>query len=432
MLNVRPEYNIDLPEPHPIQEKIKNSTAKRKIIRAGRRSGKTVIASILAVESFLNKGRPLYAAPTTDQLHTFWNEVKNALWPLIESGLYVKNESERFIERPLTKNRIKGKTAWNSDMLRGDYCDLLIIDEFQLVDEKMWDEVGAPMLLDSNGDAVFIYTPPSLHSRSASKARNPRHAAKMFEKAQNDPRWEAFHFTPHDNPYISHEALDEITLDMSSLAYRQEIMAEDVDEVIGALWSRDLIAKSKTNKLPDMVRIVVGVDPPGSSVTECGIVVAGLGVDQKAYVLADYSRAGTPQTWASGVIRAYMDKDVDIVVGEQNYGGDMVKNTITQVAKEEGQNIRYKHVTATRGKAVRAEPIVAGFEQGRMFLAGDFPYLEDELCTWIPGETRDSPNRLDAMVWALTELVIAHRPWRPVRTSTKKEKPKDEIFYPIR
>lgn len=113
-------------------------------------------------------------------------------------------------------------------------------------------------------------------------------------------------------------------------------------------------------------------------------------------------------------IDSYINNQADMVIGEQNYGGDMVQNTIMQAAKESNLTIRYKNVTATRGKAVRAEPVVAGFEQNRIFLVGEFPYLEDELCTWIPGETRESPNRLDAMVWALTELMITSRPWRPL------------------
>ena len=101
------------------------------------------------------------------------------------------------IERPGSDQRIRAKTAWNADTLRGDYADLLILDEWQLMNEEAWEVVGAPMLLDNNGDAVFIYTPPSLHSRSTSKARDPRHAAKLFQRAQADTtgRWEVFHFT---------------------------------------------------------------------------------------------------------------------------------------------------------------------------------------------------------------------------------------------
>ena len=127
--------------------------------------------------------------------------------------------------------------------------------------------MGAPMLLDNNGDAVFIYTPPSLRSRSVTKARDPQHASKMFKKARKDKtgRWRAYHFTSKANPHISEEGLAEISEDMTALAYRQEILAEDIDEVPGALWSRALLDKCRVapEDVPDLVRIVVAVDPSG-------------------------------------------------------------------------------------------------------------------------------------------------------------------------
>jgi len=114
----------------------------------------------------------------------------------------------------------------------------------------------------------------------------------------------------------------------------------------------------------------------------------------------------------------------------------MVENTIKQIAREMDVQIRYKNVTATRGKAIRAEPVVAGFEQGRIFLAGEFPSLEDELCLWVPGESRESPNRLDAFVWACTELMPKTSSWRPAEqrenemTEEEKQKKADEMFFP--
>lgn len=217
---------------HEHQRAIVESQAKRKVVRAGRRGGKTVIAARMCVDRFLQGQRPLYATPTTDQLGTWWFEVKRALTEPINAGIFKKNEIEHTIEKEGTQNRIKGKTAWNADMLRGDYSDFLVLDEFQLMNEDTWEVVGAPMLLDNNGDAMFIYTPPSLRSTGVSKARDPRHAAKMFKMAQEDKtsRWQAFHFTSHDNPYISGEALQELIQDMSRQSYRQEILAED-DEV---------------------------------------------------------------------------------------------------------------------------------------------------------------------------------------------------------
>lgn len=412
------EYKVRLPTPHAKQKIIIVSKVKRKIVRAGRRGGKTVTAAIIAVKKFLAGYRILYAAPTYEQTERFWFETSKALAEPIKAGLYYKNEALHIIERQGTQNRIKAKTAWNADTLRGDYADFLILDEWQLMDEDAWEHVGAPMLLDNNGDALFIYTPPSLHSRSISKARDPRHAAKMFEKAEKDNsgRWEAFHFTSHDNPHISPDALGEIAKDMSRLSYRQEIMAEDISEAPGALWTRDLISRFRTESHPDLARVVVGVDPPGGA-AECGIIAAGVaktGDLLHGYILSDRSLQASPNVWAEAVISAFINHKADRVVGEANFGGDMVENTILQAARSRGQAISYKNVHASRGKAVRAEPVVAMYEQGRIHHVGEFPYLEDELCMWIPGETRESPNRLDALVWAITELMISSSSWRPL------------------
>jgi len=404
---IKPEYKVRLRRPHTKQEEIRQSQVKRKVVRAGRRGGKTVIAATICIDKFLEGLRPLYATPTSDQLDTWWFEVKRALAEPIDAGIYKKNETEHTIEREGTKNRIKGKTAWNADMLRGDYSDFLVLDEYQLMNEDTWEVVGAPMLLDNNGDAMFIYTPPSFHSRSISKARDPRHAAKMFKMAQEDTtgRWHIFHFTSSDNPYISQEALKNIIQDMSRLSYRQEILAEDIEEAPGALWTRELISKSCIIQYPTLIRVVVGVDPPGGR-TECGIITAGLGSDNHGYVLEDRSLHGSPDTWADAVLTAYNRNQADRIVGEVNFGGDMVEATIMQAAKSRNQIVSYKNVHASRGKAVRAEPVVAGFEQGRIHLVGEFPHLEDEMVSWIPGESRESPNRIDALVWAITELML--------------------------
>jgi len=223
------EVTVTTRDPHEKQLEFINSTAKRKIVKAGRRSGKTVGIAIHAVESFIEGHRVLYAAPTGEQTDRFWYEVTRALRPLIETRAYHKDETERFIEKVGTENRIKAKTAWNANTLRGDYADVLILDEWQLMAEDTWGDVGAPMLLDNNGNAVFIYTPPSLKSSGTSRARDPRHASKMFKMAKADVtgRWAAFHFTSFDNPHLSHEALAEITLDMSRDSYLKEILAEE-------------------------------------------------------------------------------------------------------------------------------------------------------------------------------------------------------------
>ena len=399
------EFCVRLKKPHWKQVLFLCSKAKRKIVRAGRRGGKTVGAAILAVKCLLAGRRVLYAAPTAEQLGTFWKEVRTVLAPLIEAGVFIKNEAEHTIECPGTNQRIKAKTAWNADMLRGDYADLLILDELQLVNESAWEEVGAPMLLDNDGDAIFIYTPPSLHSRSASKARDPRHASKLFAKAQADTtgRWEAFHFTSRDNPHISSDALAGITKDMTRMAYRQEIEAEDINEVPGALWKRSVIDKARVTEHPQLTAIVVAIDPSVTSKEssdEAGIVVGGIGADDHGYLLADLSRRASPKEWATVAIQEYHGREADRIVGEVNNAGEMVELTLRTI----DPNVPYLAVHASRGKLTRAEPICALYEQGRIHHVGYFEQLEDEMCSYVPGAA--SPSRMDAMVWLFTELML--------------------------
>lgn len=395
------EYEIVLPEPHARQKEFIHSTAKRRIIRAGRRGGKTFGMVILAVESYLDSKRVLYAAPTADQLSRFWAGVTKALDAPIRAGVFKKNETEHTIELPGTEQRIRAKTAWNADTLRGDYADLLILDEWQLMNEDAWQLVGAPMLLDKDGDAVFIYTPPSLHSRSMSKADDPQHAAKLFKKAKADisGRWATFHFTSAENPHISKQALSDITGDMTDLAYRMEILAEDVDEAPGALWTRATIEDNRLKEHPDFDRVVVGVDPSATSTgDEAGIVTAGIAGDH-LYTTADDSIQGSPKTWATRAVWAYHRAKADAIIAESNNGGEMVRDVILTVDPK--VNVRLVH--ASRGKATRAEPVAAIYEHGRGHHVGSFPQLEDEMCLWIPGDA--SPNRMDALVWAATDLL---------------------------
>ena len=227
-----------------------NSEVKRIIAKAGRRSGKTVGLAKRAVERFLQKRRQLYAAPTGTQTDAFWYEVCASLAEPIDAGILHKNETERFIELPGTKQRIKAKTAWNANTLRGDYADDLYLDEFQLMAEDTWAEVGAPMLIDNDGDAVFCFTPPSLMSSGVSKARDPRHATKFYKSHDGEDGWLCIHATSHDNPYISREGLDQVTRDMSLEAYRREIMAEDDDiELSWLVYSKFSEAICKIHRL---------------------------------------------------------------------------------------------------------------------------------------------------------------------------------------
>jgi phage terminase large subunit-like protein len=183
---------------------------------------------------------------------------------------------------------------------------------------------------------------------------------------------------------------------------RQELYAEILEDVVGALWTRDILEAGRVTSTPALRRIVVGVDPEitsGEDAAETGIIVAGVariaGVDHY-YVLDDMSIRETPRGWAQNAVAAYHKYRADRVIAEVNQGGEMVEYTIQTVDR----GVPVKMVHASRSKQARAEPISALYEKGFVHHVGYFPYLEDQLCSWVPGEK--SPDRLDAMVWALS------------------------------
>ena len=183
---------------------------------------------------------------------------------------------------------------------------------------------------------------------------------------------------------------------------RQELLGELLEDVAGALWTLALLDENRVESAPDMQRIVVAVDPSGGSGPdndEQGIMVVGLAVDGEVYVLADRSCKLSPHGWASRAIGAFHEFSADRVVAEVNYGGAMVESTIRQVSK----TVPIKVISASRGKVQRAEPVAAAYEQHRVHHVGAFPKLEDQLTTWTP-QDGTSPDRLDALVWAVTEL----------------------------
>ena len=184
---------------------------------------------------------------------------------------------------------------------------------------------------------------------------------------------------------------------------RQELYGEIIDDVEGALWTRDLLDINRVAEQPHFARIVVAIDPAvtsGENSDMTGIVVAGLSADAHYYVLEDLTVKASPQTWANVAVTAFHKWKADRIVGETNNGGDMIEHLLRQV----DPSIPYRKVTATRGKLVRAEPVAALYEQHRAHHVGNLPDLEDQLCNWTP-DSNSSPDRMDAMVWAITELM---------------------------
>lgn len=184
---------------------------------------------------------------------------------------------------------------------------------------------------------------------------------------------------------------------------RQELSGEVLDDVEGALWHPGMIDAGRVRDVPDLDRIVVAVDPAvtaGPDSDETGIVVAGrsAGNPTRFYVLADVSGRYTPDGWAQIVADTADEYDADEIVAEANQGHDLVVGVLRRAAPR----MRVRKVNASRGKRTRAEPVVALYEQGRVHHVGGFPIMEDQMCAWIPGAA--SPDRMDALVWAITDL----------------------------
>ena len=242
------------------------------------------------------------------------------------------------------------------------------------------------------GKELIDFNPPSIN----------HWAYKIFHKRQfpdgrlvpdNDYKW--IKMNPGDNPHVSKQYLE--TLSLMSAAKRNRFLNGEYQTDSGSLWKRNWIKIDPTER--HYQRIIIGVDPSGSKGgDEIGIIVAGK-FGNEYRILDDCSMHGTPAEWSAAVAKAYRDYRADLVVAERNYGGDMVEHTIRTAYRD----INVKLVTSSRGKLIRAEPISALYEHGKVKHKYEMTELENELCLYNE-DTKESPNRLDAMVFALTEL----------------------------
>ncbi|HUK34786.1 MAG TPA: terminase family protein, partial [Vicinamibacterales bacterium] len=290
--------------------------------------------------------------------------------------------------------------AESPDMLRGPQHDLAWCDEpakWKNLRKKdveggtAWDNLMMGLRMGPNPQCCATTTPRSIPWLTELMGKPSTVVSKgtSYENRVNlSPKW--FH--------------DVIRSYEGTRLGRQEINAEVLGDVEGALWTRSLIEENRVEKMPcEAVRTVVAIDPAVTAEEEsdeCGILTCALGTDGQGYVLADDSLRISPDGWARRAIRAYNEHDADRVIGEANNGGDLIETVLRTVER----SVPYSKVHASKSKHTRAEPVSALYEQGKVHHVGSFPMLEDEMSTWVPGDK--SPNRMDALVWALTALMI--------------------------
>jgi predicted phage terminase large subunit-like protein len=291
-------------------------------------------------------------------------------------------------------------TCYSADayeQLRGPQFDGAWVDELAKFryPEQVWDQLMLSLRLGDNPRAVVTTTPKPL---------------KILKELVASPEVHITRGTTFDNTAnLPTSFLKRVRnrFEGTRLGH-QELYGEILSQTEGTLWTPDLLERYRIKDLPPLIRVVVAIDPATTShdlSDETGIIVAGLGQDQCGYILEDHSGRVNPTEWARRAVKAYWHHKADRVVAEVNKGGDLVE----RVVRSMDANVSYKAVRATRGKYTRAEPIAALYEQGRVFhVTKGLDTLEQQMCSYAPGHSSKSPDRLDALVWALTELMLIH------------------------
>lgn len=283
------------------------------------------------------------------------------------------------------------------DSLRGPQFDAAWCDELAKwkYAQDTWDMLQFGLRLGDNPRQIITTTPRSM----------PLLRELLKDKAMPVTRMK----TSDNSQFLATGFMDYMQLRyQGSRLGRQELDGEMIEDRPGALWSRDLVERCFTDKAAELCRIVMAVDPPASSgrnADRCGIVVVGLGRDNIAYVLEDATiEQAKPHQWADKAIKQFHHFEADIILAEVNQGGEMV----VAVIHAQDPLVPVRSVRAKRGKWLRAEPIAALYQQGRIRHAGRFMALEDEMCDLGPDglSSGRSPDRVDALVWALQELLL--------------------------
>ncbi len=369
------------------------------LLLAGRGFGKTKTASedIANYALWTPQRCVAVVAPTHKDLDQTCFEGESGLLKSIPEACIKKYNSVDHEIILYNGTRILGYSAEKPDRLRGPnfhraWCDELASWRYT----DAWDMLMFALRLGVNPQVVVTTTPrptkliKDLIKSSATQLTR----GSTFENSAN--------LAPSTLAYLTDKYAN-------TRLGRQELHAEVLSDNPGALWTRSNIEEFRVHELPGFQRIVVAIDPAVTSKDtsdETGIIACGLGKkDKHGYVIHDVSMQGTPQEWATAAVRLYHNLRADVIVAETNNGGDMIETIIRTI----DPNIPYKGVHASRGKIIRAEPISALYEQGKVHHLGLFAELEDQLCEWSPLSDAGSPDRLDALVWALTELMTENQ-----------------------
>lgn len=390
------------------------------MLQAGRGAGKTLTGADDAIEHSLHYPRYRYGivAPTLGDAREIVMEGETGLLNVLTNGTpqmpglglaegtdFTYNRTRLEIDFP-NKSHIKAYGSEKPDRLRGPQHHRLWFEELASFKDAYkgdglqttFNNALLGLRLKGFGPTRYIVTttprPVKLIADLAARENVVVSRGSTYDNLDNlDPEFAA-EILRYEGTHLG----------------RQELLGEIITQVPGALWQWSWINTYRLAEVPEMVRIVVGVDPSGGS-DEIGIVAAGkiqspcpCG-DQNERgphyaVLADASLEASPEQWSATAINLYQTLKADRIIAERNFGGEMVESTM----RAANRHVPVKVIHASRGKAQRAEPVSAVYEQGRVHHVDGFLHLESEMTSWVPGESDWSPNRIDALVWAMNEL----------------------------
>ena len=366
---------------------------------AGRGFGKTRCgAEDIALYAMRNANvNCAVVAPTHGDLRRVCFGGESGLLSVIPKECFLKSNDQKGYSSSVSEirlwngSKITGYAAQEPERLRGPQFHRAWCDEVGAwrYGQDAFDQLMFGLRLGENPQCVITTTPKPSKFIKDLISRNDCHVTtgSTFENKDN---------------------LAESALKMLKERYegtnlgRQELYAEIIEDFEGALWKSDMIDKTRINEDRDLSQIIIAIDPAvtaNANSDETGIVVVGKDYNNHYYVLEDLSGRHPPEKWGRIAVNAFYEWEADRIVAEVNNGGDLVERLIRNI----DSNISYRSVRATRGKILRAEPISALYEQERVHHVGAFSELESQMCSYT-GDTNSSPDRLDALVWGLTEL----------------------------
>ena len=413
------------------------------LLLAGRGSGKTrsaaeaLLTLTERLQPHVDRGqvRTALVAPTIGDVRDTMVEGDSGLLSVLPPSLLVNGSVDDSWNRSLTELTLstgahfKGFSSERPDKLRGPQHHLAWVEEAAslrdahagVMDDTTWSNLLFGLRLPPH-PRLLVTTTPKRNALVKALDRDVQHAAwaslvqALTGRAVLDrPRVAFSRMSTYDNLQNLSPAFREQVVNRyeGTRLGRQELHGILLDDTEHALWQEGVIAPHRVSSTPPLERTVVGVDPSGTATgDEAGIVTCGMARwddgTVHVYVLADDTLQASPDQWGRQSVAAYHRHDAVKIVAEGNNGADMVVSVIQAV----DPTVPVQRVTATRGKALRAEPVVALYEQGRVHHVGYLPGLEEQMLSWEPGSGASSPDRIDALVWAITALLpdVARRP----------------------